>query len=277
MQTAQRADLRMRREAAAAMLRNCRLCPRACGVDRTRGESGYCGLGSGARCFREILHYGVELELAPAHAVYLTGCNMRCVFCTAWYWNATPAAAAPFDAPAMVQRVERRLGEGARTLLFVGGEPTVSLAAVLDLLARLPHVPRVALDSNMYASSGVMDLLAGVVDVYVADLKFGNDRCATELADTPRYCEVVTGNLLLAQEAGAVIVRHLLLPGHFECCLRPIIEWMRDSLAAPRLSLRGEYMPPERKAEGAPGRYVTADEHRRAADAARDMDIELVD
>ena len=277
MLRAQTADIGARSDAAAALLRSCTLCPRACGVDRAQGETGYCGLGREAHCFREILHYGVELELAPAHAIYLAGCNMRCTFCTAQEWNVRPDACAPLDARAMAQCVERRRREGARTLLFVGGEPSVSLPAALDLLARLPEVPRVAWDSNMYMSQKAMALLSGVVDVYVADLKFGNDRCAAEVADAPRYFEVVTENLLLAQDAGSLIVRHLLLPGHFECCFRPILKWLKASLRAPRLSLRGDYMPPEQRSGGPMDRYVTCEELRQAAETARRMDIELVE
>jgi len=223
-----------------------------------------------------MLHFGVELEIAPAHAVYLAGCNMRCGFCTAAEWNARPSAAAPMDAAAMASRVAARKEEGARTLLFVGGEPTVNLPAALDLLARLPSVPPVAWDTNMYMSSGALETLSGVVDVYVADLKFGNDGCARRIADAPDYFETVTRNLLQAGTASELIVRHLLLPGHFECCFRPILAWLSSSLDSPRLALKGEYMPPQAN-DGAPAAYITDEELDRARDAACAAGIELVE
>ena len=270
-------DLKERTVEAHRLMRSCVLCARRCGADRLSGESGYCGLGREGYCFREIMHYGVELELTPAHAIYLAGCNMRCAFCTASDWNARPQAAAPLDASAMAECVARRGREGARTLLFVGGEPTVSLPAILDLLGGLPQPPRVAWDSNMYMSREAMDLLSGLVDVYVADLKFGNDRCAAELADAPSYLEVVRENLLLAEETASLIVRHLLVPGHFDCCFKPILEWVEVSLKAPRLALKGEYMPPRPPNGRAPQQYVAPEELKRARDAARRMSIELVE
>lgn len=260
------------------MMRACTLCPRRCGADRLAGERGHCGLAAQAYWFREMLHCGVETELVPAHAIYLAGCNMECVFCTSSEWNAAPASARPWDAADLSARVAARREEGARTLLFVGGEPTASLPAVLELLDLLPGGQTVAWDSNMYASPEAMGLLDGVVDVYAADLKFGNDRCALELSGAPDYVATVTRNLRAAEQCGRLIVRHLLLPGHERCCLLPVLEWMHDELARPRLSLRGEYMPPPGLPPGAPlGRYVSDDEHRRGADAARSLGIELVE
>ena len=274
---AARDSLEGRARAVRGLLGSCALCARRCGVDRLSGELGYCGLGADAHCFREILHYGVELELAPAHAVYLAGCNMRCAFCTAEDWNARPGTAAPLDAAAMAGRVEARRREGARTLMFVGGEPTVSLPAVLDLLARLPDVPTVVWDSNMYMTPAAMDLLTGVVDVYVADLKFGNDGCAEALADAPDYLAVVRDNLLRAEQTASLIVRHLLLPGHFDCCFRPALDWLVASLKAPRLALKGEYMPPQPANSRAPARYISEEEFERARELAQRAGVELVE
>lgn len=67
-------------------------------------------------------------------------------------------------------------------------------------------------------------MLDGVVAVYVADFKFGNDDCADRIARVKNYTAIVTRNLKIVAEQSDLIVRHLLLPGHFDYCFRPIVE-----------------------------------------------------
>ncbi|HEV3007182.1 MAG TPA: hypothetical protein VGX78_22120, partial [Pirellulales bacterium] len=86
-------------------------------------------------------------------------------------------------------------------------------------------------------------LIAGVVDVYVADFKFGNDGCARRIAGVEDYVETVTRNLLLVAEQNDLIVRHLLLPGHFDCCYRPVVAWLRRKLPRTKFSIRDGYLP----------------------------------
>ena len=273
-----RPDLRARADQARRLLCACRLCPRRCGVDRTRGQTGYCGLDAGAYWFRELVDYAEEIELIPAHAIYVTGCNMRCVFCMTGSWNADPAGGTAWDTPDLSRRVRRRRREGARTLWFVGGEPTLSLAAILDLVADVPDVGPVVWDSNMYFAPDARDLLRGVVDVYTADFKFGNNRCARDVADAPHYVETVTENLRFAYETATLIVRHLLVPGHLDCCCRPVLEWVGRELPGVRVSLRGNYMPPDGPTrDPALRRYVTDAEHDRACALAQHLGIALAE
>ena len=86
-------------------------------------------------------------------------------------------------------------------------------------------------------------LLDGVVDVYVADLKFGNNTCARQIAGVDAYMQIVTRNLLAAAQTTRLIVRHLLLPGHFECCYRPLVDWMCRHLPAAPFRVMTGYLP----------------------------------
>jgi putative pyruvate formate lyase activating enzyme len=125
----------------------------------------------------------------------------------------------------------------------VGGEPTIHIPAILEAMAPCQDLPPIVWKSDFYATPDALGLLDGVVDVYVADLKFGNDPCAQRLAGVPQYTEVVTRNLRLASRQGDLIVRHLLLPGHFDCCYRPIVNWVRGNLPEVKFSLRDGYLP----------------------------------
>jgi putative pyruvate formate lyase activating enzyme len=97
--------------------------------------------------------------------------------------------------------------------------------------------------SDFYGTPEALDLLDGVVDIYVADFKFGNDACARRIAGIDRYVDIVTRNLVHAHAQGRLIVRHLLLPGHRDCCYRPIVRWMRENLRDVEFSLRDGYLP----------------------------------
>ena len=85
-------------------------------------------------------------------------------------------------------------------------------------------------NSNFYMTREAMELLVDVIDIWLPDFKYGNDKCAFRLSAVPRYVEVVTRNLLLAAEHGDMIIRHLVLPGHLECCTRPVLEWIARHL-----------------------------------------------
>jgi len=270
-------DLARRAAEAREALSACDLCARQCRVDRTAGQTGFCGLGAESRWFREIVVYGIEMELIPAHALYLTGCNLRCAFCLVEPWIVAPATGVPWDSDWMAARVRQRQGEGARSLLVLGGEPTVNLPGILEMLAALAEQPTLAWDSNMLFSARSRALLDGVVDVYVGDLKFGNDACAHALAGVDGYLGILEENLRFAERTARLIVRHLMLPGHFECCTLPALAWMAARLTRPRLSLFWGYQPPgdTKNLPELAGVNVPRD-FQRARTAAEALGIELV-
>jgi putative pyruvate formate lyase activating enzyme len=240
------ADIDLRIERARAHARACDLCERRCGVDRTAGEVGYCGLGAGARVFDELLHFGEEHELVPSHAVYLTGCNFRCVFCMTGEFILNENVlqrGVPLEPRRFARIVARRRADGATNLNFLGGEPSVNLLAILELLRECPPDTRVVWNSNMYFSEAQAELLRGVVDLYLADWKYGNDACAMRLSAAPRYTEILARNLRFALESADAIVRYLVMPGHNECCFEPLAARLARDFPDARLSILDPYLP----------------------------------
>ena len=260
---------------AREMLYCCGLCPRQCGVNRIAGETGYCGLGGTARCFREMLHDAEEQQLNPSHQIYLTGCNLRCAFCTVAEWNEEPQAAEELDINKLKERIEYRKRQGARTLNLLGGEPTVSLPGIIELLSHLEPATQVVLNSNMYYNDCVDELMDGLIDIYLADLKCGNSSCAEALLDASDYVEVAKENIMKANRHAEVIVRHLILPGHRECCLEPILNWLAEELPEVKVSLRNDYTPPA-EVTAAPTEYLEQADVRDALDRARQLGLNLV-
>jgi putative pyruvate formate lyase activating enzyme len=82
------------------------------------------------------------------------------------------------------------------------------------------------------------------MDVWLPDFKFGPGRCAIALARTPRYWESVTENLLLLRGWGEdFTIRHLVMPGHVECCTRPVLEWVAREMPAAPVNIMDQYRP----------------------------------
>jgi putative pyruvate formate lyase activating enzyme len=232
-----------RLEMARQVYRRCSLCERRCGVDRAAGQRGFCDATSEARVYRSRVECGEELELIPSQLLYLSGCNLRCTFCIGEANAFDPQRGQLLTSRLLAEAIAAGRRQAARNVQWVGGEPTVHLPAILAAMAGCRCELPVVWKSNFYGTMEAFALLDGIVDVYVADFKFGNDACARELAGVEGYIAVVTRNLLLAAHGARLIVRHLLLPGHLECCYRPIVDWMRRHLPAAPLRIMTGYLP----------------------------------
>jgi putative pyruvate formate lyase activating enzyme len=221
----------------------CTLCEHRCAVDRMAGTRGPCKAGPTPHVFRHRVEYSEEAELIPAHLFYLSGCDLRCAFCIAELDAFDPRRGRSLTREFFHEAVAWGREQGARTLEWVGGEPAIHLPAILEVMADCPDLPPVVWKSDFHGTPEAFALLDGVVDVYVADFKFGNDDCARRIAGIEGYTGIVTRNLGLAARQGNLIVRHLLLPGHFDCCYRPLVGWVRKHLPGVKFSLRDGYLP----------------------------------
>jgi putative pyruvate formate lyase activating enzyme len=268
---------RERARIARAMLADCRFCAHDCGVNRLAGPNGLCHAGAEARFFSAQVEVSDELELIPAFAVALSGCDLRCDFCItgASSWN--PCAGTGFDAETMAARAVAALQNGARTIMVLGGEPTIHLPAVLELVSRLPETAKLVWKTNAHGSAQARELLDGLFDVWLADFKFGNDACAQRLAKVPDYLRVVKENLLWADEHSELVVRHLLMPGHAECCWKPVAEWLAAELPGVKVNLRSGFWPAWRAARHVElQRTVSTPESDRAVELAQEFGLNLI-
>jgi len=240
--TVHRPDARRRAQLAREMMRDCHLCAFHCGVDRTQGPAGFCRSDASPRVFRTRLECIGEGGLVPNLVVNLSGCNMTCDFCITGSSSQNGNAGEPLDLQSLAEEIDR-YGTSLRSFKIEGGEPTIHLPAALEIAAIVPRSIKIVWKTNAYASDEALDLLDGIVDVFLVDYKFGNDACARRLAGIPNYIEVVRQNLSWAQTHSTLIVRHLLMPGHFDCCFLPCIDWMAEHTREVPLSLLTGYLP----------------------------------
>jgi len=256
---------------ALALLEKCELCPRKCGVNRLRGETGFCKTPDEGFVWRELVNCYEESSLNPSHQIYFAGCNLRCAYCSVMEENLKlPRPLAQED---VLRAIEQSC---AKTLNLLGGEPAVNIAAALRLLSKINFDGQIVWNSNMYYSEAVSRLVAQFTDIYLADFKCFDELCCRDVLGAANYRSTAQARLLEAADSGqTVIVRHLLLPGHIECCLRPIAEWVANNLPTAFFSLRDNFCPfPERA--NCPVEYPSKEERYRAKEIANLFSLKIM-
>jgi len=275
-------------ERLKAILKDCTLCPRRCGVDRTRGERGFCGLDGRIHVDRALAHHGEEPPLSGsrgAGTIFFSSCNLRCSYCQN-YQISHAAGGSLLEADELALMMLRLQEEGCHNVEVVTPMPQLPEIAPAFLLARRNglNLPLV-FNCGGYEDPDILRLLEGLVDVYLPDFKYGDDRLAEELSGVGDYSHCALSSLQeMIRQVGdelqsaegiavrGVIVRHLILPGHVENSLSAL-KILRSvvPLTVP-LSLMSQYSPiPSVKDHPLLGRRITREEYERVVNLALDL------
>jgi len=216
-------------ELSRRLLAPCRLCERRCPVDRLKGETGFCGLGSGIQLGAYSMLYNEgPLVGAPTFAVFVRGCSLRCTFC--YRPDELRARGRPeATAEELAEILELAARRGAESWHFLGGNPDESLPSILQALALTQSARPVVWNSALMLTPQAVDLLKGVVDIWLPDFKFGNDLCAREIAGIDGYTDILFRNLDLLRDQMNVVVRHMVMPYHRECCTEAVRAFVQQN------------------------------------------------
>lgn len=236
---------------------NCRLCPRMCGVNRSKGEIGWCGCTDKALVAKWMLHSWEEPAIAPkgkSGAIFFGGCTLGCLYCQNRAISHRLIGRA-VDAKGLRQIMEALIAQGAENIDLV--TPTHYVPTIVAALEdKLPV--SVVYNCGGYERVETLRALEGKVDVYLPDLKYADAELAAGLSKARNYFPVAQDAIreMVRQTGGPVwegdklvrgtIIRHLILPGQVENSLR-VLDWIGETFAPGEVlvSLMRQYTPME--------------------------------
>ena len=256
--------------------RHCTLCPRACGVDRTAGERGFCQMPDHILAARAALHYWEEPVISGdfgSGAVFFSGCNLRCKFCQNGVIS-QEGYGKPITPRRLREIFEELVEQGAACLDLV--TPTHFTDAVLEALGEERWPVPVVWNCGGYESVETLKRLEGRVQVYLPDLKYALTEPAKAYSGAADYPETAKAAILeMFRQTGpyrmengqlrsGVLIRHLVLPGELENT-KVVIDWVAETFRPGEVlfSLMSQYTP-QPGAEGKLARKVTKAEYRAA-------------
>ena len=186
--------------------RHCTLCPRHCGVDRTARQLGFCRMPDQIHAARAALHYWEEPVISGSYgsgAVFFSGCTLRCAFCQNGVISQENFGK-PLSPAELRAAFERLIDEGCQNINLV--TPTHFLPSILPALTPKLPVP-VVYNCGGYESVETLRQLEGLVDIYLPDFKYSDDRLAAKLSAAPDYAETAAAAIreMYRQVGGAVI------------------------------------------------------------------------
>ncbi|MBW2599357.1 MAG: radical SAM protein [Deltaproteobacteria bacterium] len=285
--------LKKRSDILAGIMKGCVLCPRKCRVDRTAGERGFCDLGGRIMIDSALAHHGEEPVLSGrygAGTIFFSSCNMRCIYCQN-YQISHKAAGRTLD-PAELSRIMIDLQDrGCHNIDAV--TPTPHLSGFVDaLLCACENGLSIPLVYNCggYENADIIRLLDGIVDIYLPDFKYGNDRDAYEFSGVSDYfSHAVSAIKEMVRQVGdcleieggiakrGVLIRHLVLPGRVENSIEVLETIKRCMSTSVSLSIMSQYTPIRAVADHPLlGRRVTKGEYETVVNKALDMGFDNI-
>jgi len=228
-------------EIAKKIFENCYFCEKRCHINRNTNK-GECEVLK-PNIASEFVHMGEEAPIIPSHTIFFSGCNFKCIYCQNFDISQFQAGI-EVNKDKLAQIIDNRRINGARNVNFVGGDPTPNLLYILEVMRLTKENIPVIWNSNFFMSEETMKLLDGFVDLYLSDFKYGPSDCAEKLSGVKNYWKIIKRNHLIAKESGDMIIRHLVIPGHVECCSKPILKWISKNLGNETvINIMGQYRP----------------------------------
>ncbi len=212
------------------IVKSCTLCPRNCHVDRWAGERGYCEAPGGLVVSSIFPHHGEEPPISGtggSGTVFFSHCTLRCCFCQN-YQLSHEAEGRHFDPEELAEKMVDLQKQGCHNINLVTATHFLPwILRALRIAAGLGLEIPLVYNCGGYEHASTMALLAGVVDIYLPDMKYGNDHAAQLFSRTANYCSFSRSSFremfrqvgpLTTNDRGVAVrgvcLRHLVLPNN---------------------------------------------------------------
>jgi len=271
------------------ILLNCTLCPRECKVNRIKGERGYCGGGKDARVSSAFAHFGEESCLVGRNgsgAIFFSFCNLKCVFCQNY----------EISHLAEGRDVSKEELAGYMLKLQKAGCHNINLVTPTHFVPQIVEALGLAIGEGLtlplvyncggYESAEVIDILDGVVDIYMPDAKFSSPHVSERLCNAADYFDNLkivlkkmhnqVGDLEIVNKIAkrGLLIRHLIMPNGL-AGTGAIMEFIAKEISLNTYINIMEQYRPCGEASGIPeiSRPVTAREYLNALEIARSFGL----
>lgn len=270
----------------------CRLCPRACGVDRLSGRRGYCGAGVLPRVFRHGPHFGEEPPLSGtcgSGAVFFSHCTLRCIYCQNYPWS-QQAQGEDLEIPQLTAIFRQIAVRKCHNWNLVSPTPWLpqiraALAPLFRDGIRLP----ILYNSSGFELPETLALFRDQIDIALVDLRYAARQTAADASDCPGYVDASRAALewfwqnlgpLQTDADGiarqGVICRLLVLPGHAAEAIANLT-WLAEHIGTGiHLSVMSQYTPVYGAQQRAGwDRRITAAEYGRVTTAVEKLGFDF--
>lgn len=269
---------------------NCLLCPKKCGINRSTGQTGVCGVSSEIKVARAALHYWEEPCISGKRgsgAVFFSGCSLHCVFCQ--NREISDGKEGKVISKERLSDIFMELaGKGANNInLVTPGQYIPDIVwAVNDAKSRGMKLP-IIYNTSGYENVTELKLLEGIVDVYLPDFKYMDSTLSARYSRAKDYPSVAKQALseMVRQQPDVVIddatgliqkgviVRQLLLPRHVndaKAVLKYLYDTYRDHVY---ISMMSQFTPIALEDYPEINRTVTKREYERLVNYALEIGI----
>jgi putative pyruvate formate lyase activating enzyme len=275
------------------MLSSCTICPRHCRVDRTRGEQGFCRLGDKIVMDCALVHHGEEPPLSGsrgAGTIFFSSCNLKCSYCQN-HQISHDIKGELLDSAALARIMLSLEDKGCHNIEPVTPTPQTPriMAALLTARDQGLELPFIY-NCGGYEEPEVIKMLAGMVDIYLPDFKYGCDEDGLLFSGVKDYvAQALAAIKEMARQVGdeleteddiarrGLLIRHLILPGRTEnsfAALRLIKENISLRVS---LSIMSQYTPiPALARHAILGRRITRREYETVVNYALDLGFENI-
>ena len=269
---------------------NCNLCPRRCGVNRTK-RVGFCGAGEKVRIALVSLHQWEEPCLVGAKGagtVFFSYCNLRCVYCQN-HAISHGGQGVEVTTERLAEIFLEQQARGAATLDLVTPTHYVpQIIAALDIAKARGLTLPVVYNSSAYENVETIEALRGYVDIYLPDMKYMSAASGKEYSAAADYFAAASAAITrMVEQVGpvqfaadgqlrrGVLVRHMVLPGHRHESM-DIVKWLWETFGKTvQVSLMNQYTPMYKAAEHKPlNRRLTTFEYDSVVDYALQLGME---
>lgn len=252
-------------ERAGRLYSPCLLCPRKCKAKRKEGQKGVCRVSDKLFIASYNLHFGEEPPISGykgSGTIFFSYCNLRCVYCQNYPISqlAVGREVSIEDLSNIMILLEKR---GAHNINLV--TPTHYVYHILKaiyLASKKGLSIPIVYNTSGYESLDALFLLDGIVDIYLTDIRYFNNKFSLKYSGVPDYKERVVqavkemyrqvGNLLLDERGiglHGLIIRHLVLPNNISST-EQVLKFIKENISPyTYISLMNQYFPAHRAKE----------------------------